>query len=196
MFFSLYSGTAVDSFFLISCILRMKKIFFAAGLVSALLFTGCVTAPSGKEKVMTAYMQSGTLKYYIRPGKMAAENTKTDKAYIMIDFTYQMEKRNYVSDAYVNFTLHDKTNAFIEAAQFLLPEGKTVELSKIATLDRDVSKGYIRVTTVLEKERIREVLEALQTSAAALEVSLDDGSSKKLFVTKDLIERINEAFAK
>ena len=77
-----------------------------------------------------------------------------------------------------------------------MPEGKTVELSKIATLDRDVSKGYIRVTTVLEKERIREVLEALQTSAAALEVSLDDGSSKKLFVTKDLIERINEAFAK
>ena len=196
MFFSLYGGKAADSFFLISCILRMKKIFFAAGLVSALLFTGCVTAPSGKEKVMTAYMQSGTLKYYIRPGKMAAENAKTDKAYIMIDFTYQMEKRNYVSDAYVNFTLHDKTNAFIEAAQFLLPEGKTVELSKIATLDRDVSKGYIRVTTVLEKERIREVLEALQTSAAALEVSLDDGSSKKLFVTKDLIERINEAFAK
>ncbi len=196
MFFSLYGGKAADSFFLISCILRMKKIFFAAGLVSALLFTGCVTAPSGKEKVMTAYMQSGTLKYYIRPGKMAAENAKTDKAYIMIDFTYQMEKRNYVSDAYVNFTLHDKTNAFIEAAQFLLPEGKTVELSKIATLDRDVSKGYIRVTTVLEKERIREVLEALQTSAAALEVSLDNGSSKKLFVTKDLIERINEAFAK
>lgn len=174
----------------------MKKIFFAAGLVSALLFTGCVTAPSGKEKVMTAYMQSGTLKYYIRPGKMAAENAKTDKAYIMIDFTYQMEKRNYVSDAYVNFTLHDKTNAFIEAAQFLLPEGKTVELSNISTLDRDVSKGFIRVTTVLEKERIKEVLEALQASAAALEVSLDDGSSKKFFVTKDLIERINEAFSK
>ena len=196
MFFSLYGGKAADSFFLMSYILQMKKIFCIAGLVSALLFTGCVTAPSGKEKVMTAYMQSGTLKYYIRPGKMAAENAKTDKAHIMIDFTYQMEKRNYVSDAYVNFTLHDKTNAFIETAQFLLPEDKAVRLSNISTLDRDVSKGYIRVTTVLEKELIKEVLEALQASAAALEVSLDDGSSKKFFVTKDLIERINEAFSK
>lgn len=179
----------------------MKKIIFAAFVFLNFALISCVTGPAGKEKVMTAYMQSGNLKYYIRPGKMLPENFKDTKSkdYVMIDFSYQMEKRKYVSEAYTNFTLYCKTNAYIEEASFLLPDGdkiKKVRLLDISTVDRDAVKGFIRVSTVLEREYVKEVLENLRSSKAVLTISLDDGSLLKFESSQDITERINEAFSK
>lgn len=175
----------------------MKRYFYVLCLVS--LFVGCASFSSPtlcKENVITAYMQSGNLKYYVRPSKMLSEDYKSDKAYLMVDFTYQMEKRAYVCDAYVNFTVYDKTTTFIEKARFLLPEGRIIELSNISTLDRDTYKGYIRVMTILEKQFIKDVLENLQNFNAKLEVLFDDGTFKKFVATKDVVKKINEAFSK
>lgn len=175
----------------------MKKyLLTAAALFSLAVLLGCATGNSGKTKVVTAYMPSGNLKYYIRPGKMVREKTASDKAHVLIDFTYQMEKRVFVSDAYANFTLYADTEAFIEGARFVLPAGKTVELSQLSTLDRDVRSGYVRVSTVLEKGEIREVLDSLKTLEGVLEITLDDGSVKRFAATNDLSVRIDEAFSK
>lgn len=179
----------------------MKKVFFALCAFLNLLLISCTTAPAGKEKVMTAYMQSGNLKYYIRPGKMLPENFKDTKSkdYVMIDFSYQKRKREYVSEAYTNFTLHCKTNAFIEEASFLLPAGneiKKVNLLDISTVDRDTVKGFIRISSVLEREYVKDVLENLHAYKAVLSVLLDDGTSLKFESSEDIIERINEAFSK
>ena len=174
----------------------MKNVYL---LVFALLLASCASAPYsslGKSNVITAYTESGSLKYYVRPFKMLSENYKADKAYLMIDFTYQMQKRDYVVNAYVNFTVYDKTTAFIEGARFLLPENKVIELSDISTLDRDTYQGYIRVTTILEKQSIKDVLEKLQSLGAKLEVAFDDGTSKQFVATKETVERINEVFSK
>ena len=39
----------------------------------------------GKDNVITAYMQSGNLKYYVHLSK----DYKNNKVYLMLDFTYQ-----------------------------------------------------------------------------------------------------------
>ena len=177
----------------------MRKYFCALCLSFCFLFVGCVSTSYntlGKNDVITAYMQTGNIKYYMRPSKMTSENYKVDKSYLMIDFTYQMEKRAYVSDAYVNFTVYSKADAFIEKAYFLLPENKIIELSNISTLDRNTNEGYIRVTTSLEKQFIKDILENLQSFNAKLVVLFDNNASKKFIATKKTVERINEVFSK
>lgn len=150
---------------------------------------------SGDEKVFISPMPSGNLKYYIRPGKMISENFKNDKAFILIDFTYQKLNRDYVSDAYTNFTLTYKTTAFVRGASFKTND-KTFPLSNIALLSRNTKQNHIRVSTVLPCDYIDEVLKKLESSQIVLEIELDDGSKKTFVSTKDLSARITEAFFK
>lgn len=183
----------------------MKKSFFV--LISFLfLFSSCVTAPSGKEKVITAYMESGNMKYYIRPGKMVLKNEKDISSHhmarhmmtghVMADFTYQMRQREYVSDAYFNFTLHTKADAFILKAYFILDSKELVELFDLNTLDRNLSLGYIRVSTIIKKEKVKDVLQNLHKGKAVLKVELDNNTEMEFAASKDLISRIEEAFYK
>ena len=176
----------------------MKKlILLSCIVVSVIAVSSCATTYTrNKEKVITAYMQSKNLKYYIRPGKMTAEHTSVD-AYIMIDFSYQMNKRIYVSDAYTNFTCYNRLGAFIETAAFLLPNsGETIPLTDISTLDRNVKKGYIRVSTILANQYVEKVLKALHDSDCVLSITFDDGNTQSFVATDDLKERIFEAFSK
>ena len=115
-------------------------------------FLSCITLPraSGNEKVITTFMPSGNLQYYIRPGKLISTEAK-DKSFVMIDFTYQKQNRSYVTDAYVNFTLHGKTEAFISEARFVFTDKTFVQLKNISLLRRDVKQHILRVSTVLEK---------------------------------------------
>ncbi|WP_442720565.1 hypothetical protein [Treponema sp.] len=141
-------------------------------------------------------MESKNLKYYIRPGKMTAEHTNVD-AYIMIDFSYQMNKRVYVSDAYTNFTCYNRLGSFIETAAFVLPtSGEEIPLTGISTLDRDVKKGFIRVSTILENQYVEKVLKALHESCCVLSLTFDDGSTQSFVATDDLKARIFDAFSK
>lgn len=173
----------------------MKKKYLIT--ITALLIFSCatVTPPMGNTKVMTFCMDSGNLKYYIRPSKMQSVDAN-DKSYVLIDFTYQMRNRNYVSSAYTNFTVYCKTNAFIEQAFFLIQDEEPVNLSEIYTLDRDVSKDFIRVSTLLENKHLEKVLVALNKAEASLVVKFDTGLSKTFIPTKDIIDKINEAFSK
>ena len=173
----------------------MKKYFFIYCIAVTILCSACATCPSNKEKVITAYMPSKYLKYYIRPGKMAYEAPMAD-TYVMIDFSYQMDKRAYVSNAYTNFTLYDRSEAFIDSAYFLFPDGTRAVLSEISTLDRNTTKGYIRISTILEQQNIERVLTALEKSDCILTVILEDGTSKSFVATEDLTTRIREAFSK
>ena len=175
----------------------MKKCcFIFCVAASFLLCSSCATyLSSNKEKVITAYMPSKYLKYYIRPGKMAYEAPMAD-TYVMIDFSYQMDKRAYVSNAYTNFTLYDRSEAFIDSAYFLFPDGTRAVLSEISTLDRNTTKGYIRISTILEQQNIERVLTALEKSDCILTVILEDGTSKSFVATEDLATRIREAFSK
>ncbi|UTC76469.1 hypothetical protein E4O03_12540 [Treponema sp. OMZ 792] len=161
-----------------------------------MLFSSCLTGPSGKEKVITAYMESGNIKYYIRPGKMVLQNEKDTSSHVMADFTYQMRQREYVSDAYFNFTLNNKADAFVLKAYFVLNSDETIELFELNTLDRNLSLGYIRVSTVLKKEKIKDVLESLHKGEAVLKVELDNNTEKEFIASQDLIIRIEEAFYK
>jgi len=177
----------------------MKKlILLSCIIVSVIAASSCATAAytRDKEKVLTAYMESKNLKYYIRPGKMIAEHANAD-AYVMIDFSYQMNKRAYVSDAYTNFTCYNRLGAFIEAAAFLISNSKeTIPLTDISTLDRDVKKGYIRVSTILANQYVEKVLKALHDSDCVLSITFDDGNTQSFVATDDLKERIFEAFSK
>ncbi len=176
----------------------MKKLgLFFCVIVSVGVASSCAsTYTRNNEKVITAYMESKNLKYYIRPGKMIAEHANAD-AYIMIDFSYQMNKRAYVSDAYTNFTCYNRLGAFIEAAAFLISNGKeTIPLTDISTLDRDVKKGYIRVSTILANQYVEKVLKALHDSDCVLSITFDDGNTQSFVATDDLKERIFEAFSK
>ena len=175
----------------------MKKCcFIFCVAASFLLCSSCATyLSSNKEKVITAYMPSKYLKYYIRPGKMAAEESGS-KSYLMIDFSYQMDKRNYVSNAYVNFTLYNRSDAYIDAASFSFPNDDDIELTELSILDRDTSKGYIRASTILEQNNIDKVLKGLHESACVLKVTLENGSTLSFIVTDDVKSRIGEAFSK
>ena len=175
----------------------MKKLILLFCIITVILSTSCVTAYTrDKEKVLTAYMESKNLKYYIRPGKMIAEQANVD-AYIMIDFSYQMNKRVYVSDAYTNFTCYNRLGSFIETAAFVLPtSGEKILLTDISTLDRDVKKGFIRVSTILENQYVEKILKALHESYCVLSLTFDDGSTQSFVATDDLKARIFDAFSK
>ena len=175
----------------------MKIKYFILSSLFCFCFLSCITLPgtTGKEKVITTFMSSGNLQYYIRPGKLISTEAK-DKSFVMIDFTYQKQNRSYVTDAYVNFTLHGKTEAFISEARFVFTDKTFVQLKNISLLRRDAKEHLIRVSTILEKDRIQDVLEALHLSQAVLEITLDDNTVKQFTVTPDMIERLNEAFSK
>ena len=175
----------------------MKKIvLLLCIIVTAILSSSCAsTHTRDNAKVLTAYMESKYLKYYIRPGKMSAKDVNGVE-YIMIDFSYQMDKRVYVSDAYTNFTCYNRLGAFIESAEFLLSDGEKVSLTDISTLDRNVKQGYIRVSTILAKQYVEKILKALHKAECVLNVTFDDGSTKSFVSTTDLQERILEAFSK
>lgn len=141
-------------------------------------------------------MDSGTRKYYIRPGKMVLQKEKDTSSHIMADFTYQMRQREYVSDAYFNFTLHNKADAFILKAYFILDSKEIVELFELNTLDRNLSLGYVRVSTIIKKEKVKDVLMSLHKGMAVLKVELDNHAEMEFVASKDLISRIEEAFYK
>ncbi len=176
--------------------IKIIKILLAGACICFFL-SGCMTPPyaSGNEKVIVTYASSGYLQYYLRPAKMVCTD-KDDKAFVLIDFTYQKDGRAYVTDAYVNFTLNCKTDAFISSARFVLTDSTVAELQNLSMLRRSKKEGLLRVTTTLEKERIEEVLQALYDSKALLEITLDDGSVKRFTATRDLIDRIDDAFSK
>lgn len=152
------------------------------------------TAAPEKEKVITAYMQSGNMKYYIRPSKMEPNEKTNSPNYVVADFTYQMKRREYVSDAYFNFTLHAKVDAFIVKAYFILNSNETVELFELNTLDRNLSEGYVRVSTVIKNEKVQTVLQGLHNGTAILRTILDNNTEMEFVASKDLINRIEEAF--
>ena len=173
----------------------MKKYLFIL-IPFLFLFSSCVTASSGKEKVITAYMESGTRKYYIRPGKMVLQNEKDTSSHIMADFNYQMRQREYVSDAFFNFTLYNKADAFILKAYFILDSKEIVELFELNTLDRNLSLRYLRVSTIIKKEKVKDVLHGLHKEKAVLKVELDNDTEMEFAASKDVLSRIEEAFYK
>ena len=173
----------------------MKKYLFIL-IPFLFLFSSCVTASSGKDKVITAYMDSGTRKYYIRPGKMVLQNEKDTSSHIMADFTYQMRQREYVSDAFFNFTLYNKADAFILKAYFILDSKEIVELFDLNTLDRNLSLGYVRVSTIVKQEKVKDVLLGIHKGSAVLKVVLDNNTEMEFIASKELISRIEEAFYK
>ena len=154
------------------------------------------TIPLGKEKVITAYMEAGNMKYYIRPEKMVLKGEKANSSHVMADFTYQMKQREYVSDAYFNFTLHNKADAFILKAYFILDSKEIVELFDLNTLDRNLSLGYVRVSTIIKEEKVKDVLLGIHKGTAVLKVVLDNNTEMEFIASKDLINRIEEAFHK
>ena len=172
----------------------IKKTLYTAGMCTCLLFFSCagipVSSSSGSEKVITNFLQ-----YYIRPGKMISSDFKTDKAFVLIDFTYQKSNRDYVNDAYTNFTITYKTTAFVRGASFKTDD-KIIPLLNISLLSRNVKQNHIRVSSVLPCDCIDEVLKKLESSQAVLEIEFDDGSIKTFLPTKDLTERITDVFSK
>ncbi len=137
------------------------------------------------------------MKYYIRPGKMTEPPETGGKAMVMIDFTYQKLNDEYVSDAFVNFTLHQEEISFIKEASFLFLENKNeVELLDIKTLDRNAAKDFIRVATILKKGDVKSVLEALNSSSCVLKIKQSDGSQKIFIPSEDIIYKINQAFSR
>lgn len=66
---------------------------------------------------------------------------KDDKAFVLIDFTYQKDGRSYVTDSYVNFTLNCKTDAFISSARFVLTDSAVAELKNLSMLKRSKKKA-------------------------------------------------------
>ena len=174
---------------------RNIRFFAVCLLASHVFFFGCATGNHGRQRVLTAYMDNGYLKYYIRPEKMESTEYKKDKAFVMIDFSYQKENREYVSDAYVNFTLHYATDAYITKAFFSCND-EVIPLSNIRTLDRSVSEKYIRISTIAQKTDIGRLLDNLKAQKGVLEISLENGETKSFVPTASLVERIEEAFGK
>lgn len=127
---------------------------------------------------------------------MDSTDFKTDKAVLFLDFTYQKSNRDYVSDAYTNFTLMYKTTAFVTDAYFKTNDNKIIPLTNVSLLSRNINKNFIRVSTILQADFVDEILKKLEVSEAVLEIKLDDGSIKTFVPTKDLSERITDAFSK
>lgn len=142
-------------------------------------------------------METGYTKYYIRPEKILSEKYKEDKAAVLIDFSYQKENRKYVSNAYINFTLHYATNAYIMKAAFILEENKSIDLPNIQTLDRNVTGKYIRVGLHNSKAGLcRKVLESIKQCSGIPEITLENGETKRFIITDAPTEKIEEAFNK
>lgn len=176
----------------------MKKIYLKCIPFIAILSlcVSCKTYASiRKVSVLTDYMANSNLKYYIRPQRFESESYKQDKAYLMLDFTYQMKDRDYVSDAFTNFSLYYKTTAYIKSANFILKDGSVVALKNITLLDRDAKKSYLRISTILEKDSIKTVLNELCYNNAALELSLDDGTTIRFFPNEEAKTKISNAFS-
>ena len=165
----------------------MKLKYVLPIVVISLIYSSCVSMSfsSRNEKVFTTYMPSGNLQYYIRPGKMISKSLKNDKAFVLIDFTYQKLNRNYVNDAYTNFTITYKTTAFVRSASFKTDD-KIIPLLNISLLSRNVKQNHIRVNSVLPCDCIDEVLKKLESSQAVLEIEFDDGSIKTFLPMKEL----------
>ncbi len=140
-------------------------------------------------------MQDGSLKYYLRPARLDSAETGQSKEFVLIDFSYQMRNQYYITDSYTNFTLHAPITTFVKQAAFILPDEK-IALTQINTLDRNVAKQYLRVGTVLPKDKIKTVFNALKEKSASLQVVLEDGTVKSFLATDEISERINEAFLK
>lgn len=173
----------------------LKKIVFV--FVSLLVFVSCATLSrsSDSSKVMTVFMEDGTLKHYIRPSAMTAAAPQ-EKSSVAIDFTYRMKNRDYVSPAYTNFTLYSKNDAFVERARFVLSSGVSTELTDIKTLDKNAKRGFVRTATLLSQDAVENVLSALRGNSAFLEITLDDGTTQMFRPSKDLINKIAEALGK
>ncbi len=173
----------------------LKKIVFV--FVSLLVFVSCATLSrsSDSSKVMTVFMEDGTLKRYIRPSAMPTAAPQ-EKSSVVIDFTYRMKKRDYVSPAYTNFTLYSKNDAFVERARFVLSSGVSAELTDIKTLDKNAKRGFVRTATLLSQDAVENVLSALRGNSAFLEITLDDGTTQMFRPSKDLINKIAEALGK
>ncbi|NLM00013.1 MAG: lipoprotein [Treponema sp.] len=172
----------------------MKKYIYI--ILTVLLLTSCATnSTTFKGGVMTSCMPSGNLKYYIRPTKMNSIE-KNDKSYALIDFTYQKVNRDYVTSSFTNFTIYYQTTAFIKNASFLLHDEQIITLSNIKTIDRDTKKGFIRVSSILENQSLEKTLYALHSSNAKLKVEFDSGDTKFFIPSKDMINKISEAFSK
>ena len=173
----------------------LKKIVFV--FVSLLVFVSCATLSrsSDSSKVMTVFMEDGTLKHYIRPSAMPAAAPQ-EKSSVVIDFTYRMKNRDYVSPAYTNFTLYSKNDAFVERARFVLSSGVSAELTDIKTLDKNAKRGFVRTATLLSQDAVENVLSALRGNSAFLEITLDDGTTQLFRPSKDLINKIAEALGK
>lgn len=176
----------------------MKFKYILLNVFICILYSSCVGMNffSGDDKIFISPMPSGNLQYYIRPGKMVSSEFKTDKAFVLLDFTYQKSNRDYVSDSYTNFTITYKTTAFVKVAYFKINDDKIIPLSNISLLSRNVKQNHIRVSTVLPCDYIDEVLKKLESSQAVLEVEFDDGRIKTFLPTKDLTERITDVFSK
>ena len=114
----------------------------------------------------------------------------------MIDFTYRMKNRDYVSPAYTNFTLYSKKDVFVEQARFVFSSGTAAELTEIKTLDKNAKQGFVRAATLLSQEAVESVLSALYDDRALLEITLDDGTTQTFRPSKDLIDKIAESFGK
>ena len=127
---------------------------------------------------------------------MVLKGEKANSSHVMADFTYQMKQREYVSDAYFNFTLHNKADAFILKAYFILDSKEIVELFDLNTLDRNLSLGYVRVSTIIKEEKVKDVLLGIHKGTAVLKVELDNNTEMEFIASKDLISRIEEAFHK
>lgn len=170
----------------------MKK-FFLRFCVTSLLFVSCVTSNARNEDVMTMYMPNSALKYYIRPTKLLSVNSDD---YVDIDFTYQMRNGNYISDAYVNFTLHYKTNSYIKNASFKVFPNIEIKLLNITTLDRNTKLEFLRVSTILEKDNVQTVLKHLAEKKAILYLELDDNSKLEFEPSEKTLAALREAFSK
>lgn len=140
-------------------------------------------------------MENGRLKYYIRPSRFESSLGKNKYEFVDIDFTYQKSNQNYVTDAYVNFTLNSKNILYIKSAEIVSPEGVIV-LKNVSTLDRDLRMNYIRVTTTLDKDSVEKVLTNLRDKVATLKVIFEDDSFREYVPTDDFTERVKEAFFK
>ncbi len=185
-------------------------------LISAFVFFSifsCTT--TGKfDDVMTTPIYSGNLKYYIRPARMNSENFENDKAYVMIDFSYQKKNQYYVSDAYTNFSIYYKDIDFIETAEFIFDnsnskteeksdnrntenseeENLSVKLHEPSTLDRNTRIAYIRITTIMKKDDVEKVLKGLASNTAKLRLVLTNKTVLTFEASKDLIYKVNTAF--
>ena len=81
-------------------------------------------------------------------------------------------------------------------AYFILDSKEIVELFDLNTLDRNLSLGYVRVSTIIKEEKVKDVLLGIHKGTAVLKVVLDNNTEMEFIASKDLINRIEEAFHK